>query len=279
MLTIRRMTDADIPLGLRLKQQARWNQTEADWRRMLDLSLDGGFVAHFDGTPVGTCVTCCFGPVAWIAMVLVDAAHRRRGIGAALLGHALDFLDRRSIRTIRLDATPLGQPLYEKLGFVADFSLTRFAGERLSRPPNDSLAEQASAQWLPQIAAIDHRVVGVDRRALLDRLCAENPRTFLFAHRRQSVTGFAAARPGSAAAFLGPCIAEPDAGESLLDATRSLLAAEKVFIDIPIPNRRATAWAHARGLLEHRPLLRMHRGEPCLEDLDRLWASSGPELG
>src|SRR5438094_512550 len=66
------MTAADVPLGMELKRFAGWNQTEADWRRLLDLEPDGCFVAELDGTPSATLATCIFGAVAWIAMVLVQ---------------------------------------------------------------------------------------------------------------------------------------------------------------------------------------------------------------
>src|SRR5262245_45326262 len=128
------MTAADVPLGMRLKQQAGWNQTEADWRRFLDLEPDGCFVAELDGAAVGTTTTCTFGPVAWVAMVLVDTAVRGRGVGTALMRHALAYLDGRGVRTVRLDATPLGQPIYEKLGFAPQFQLARYEGVL---PPSD----------------------------------------------------------------------------------------------------------------------------------------------
>src|SRR5258707_9241947 len=118
MIRIRTMTAADLPLGLRLCRSAGWNQTEADWQRFLDLQPDGCFVAEYNGTPAGTTTTCIFGSVAWIAMVLVEESARGRGIGTALLHHALEFLDDRGVATIRLDATPLGLSLYERLGFV-----------------------------------------------------------------------------------------------------------------------------------------------------------------
>ena len=79
MPDIRIMNAADIPLGMRLKEQASWNQTEADWQRYLELQPDGCFVASLDGEAVATLTTCVFGPVAWIAMVLVDLRSRRRG--------------------------------------------------------------------------------------------------------------------------------------------------------------------------------------------------------
>ena len=81
------MTAADLPLGL--CRAAGWNQIEADWRRFLDLQLDGCFVAELDGASVGTTTTCVFGRVAWVAMALVAEAVRGRGVGAALLGAAL----------------------------------------------------------------------------------------------------------------------------------------------------------------------------------------------
>ena len=52
-----------------------------------------------------------------------------------------------------------------------------------------------------------------------------------------------------------------------------------VFIDVPEDNRPAVGLVAARGLTVQRPLLRMCRGEAVCEDVGRLWASSGPEMG
>src|SRR5262249_31790482 len=97
VIQVRLMTIADLPLGMRLKTQANWNQVEAGWRRFLALEPDGCFVAELDGVPVGTTTTCIFGDVAWIAAVLVDESLRGKGIGRALMEHALAFLDARGI--------------------------------------------------------------------------------------------------------------------------------------------------------------------------------------
>src|SRR5437868_6482511 len=102
MIHIRPMTPADIPFGMSLNEQAGWNQVAADWERMLALEPEGCFAAEWNGTPAGTVTTCVFGPVAWIAMMLVEESQRGRGIGRALMEQSLSFLESRDVRTVRL---------------------------------------------------------------------------------------------------------------------------------------------------------------------------------
>src|SRR4051794_7394448 len=156
------MTADDLASGLRLSRQAGWNQTEADWGRLLDLQPEGCFVAEREGVPVGTVTTCLFGPVAWVAMVLVEEAMRGRGIGKSLVAHALDFLDGRGIRTVRLDATPSGLPLYERMGFVPEYRLDRYHGHL----PGTSAASDArpiTPDLMDGLIALDRSVTGTDR--------------------------------------------------------------------------------------------------------------------
>jgi GNAT superfamily N-acetyltransferase len=281
MLRIRLMTPADIPLGVRLKAQAGWNQTEADWQRFLAMSPEGCFVAEWNGAPVGTTVACIFGSVAWIAMVLVDEPARGKGIGRALLDHALEFLDRRGIATVRLDATPLGRPLYEKLGFVAQFEVVRYAGAL----PHDVAAEVGMA--LRTVADSDHvklfeldrSVTYTDRRAFLERLLREHPDDVRAAIADGRLAGWLALRHGSRAVQIGPCIAIGVAGQALLVDAAWRLAGQRVCVDVPRENEPAVAVVERLGLAPQRTLTRMCRGRQIVEDVGRLWASSGPELG
>jgi GNAT superfamily N-acetyltransferase len=272
------MTILDVPLGMRLKHQAGWNQTEADWRRFLDLEPEGCFVAELDGTPVATTVVCTFGPVAWVAMVLVDAAARGRGIGTALMRHALAYLDERGVRSVRLDATPLGRPLYEKLGFVAQFELARHEGV-LPSAAKATGVEPAHPEDLEELLALDRAATATDRRPLLLRLFAEQPDVVRVVRRDGRCVGFVTARLGTRALQIGPCIASVEAGPLLFADAWHRYAGEYVFIDIPTGNMRAAAMAAAQGLTVQRHLLRMCRGEGIVERVEELWASSGPEKG
>jgi GNAT superfamily N-acetyltransferase len=277
------MTAADIPLGMRLKAQAGWNQTEADWRRFLDLEPEGCFVAELDTVPAATLTTCIFGPVAWIAMVLVEESLRGRGLAKTLLAHAIAFLEARGVQSIRLDATALGRLLYEKLGFVVEYELARYQGVLPARgtgsgdPGGDT--EPFLVQQVEDMITLDRAVTGTDRGKLLGRLLRETPAAARVIHNGNEVSGFLLTRPGAGAWQIGPCVATPDAGCVLLRDAWGRYASQAVYVDIPSDNTVAVALAGSAGLTAQRHFLRMCRGPSVGECVSRLWASSGPEKG
>jgi GNAT superfamily N-acetyltransferase len=273
------MSLADIPVGMRLKEEAGWNQREADWQRLIELQPGGGFVAELDGVPVGTVTTCRFGPVAWVAMMLVDEQFRSMGIGRALLVEALKWLDSQAVASVRLDATPLGRPLYESLGFRVETTFARYAG---TLPPTKRVPGPTSVHYpdeLERLCALDRRVTGTDRSRLLQRLALEYPQSLQVIADEVGVTGFLMSRLGSEARQIGPCIASAEAGARLFEEAGQRYAGEPVFIDIPETNQPAAQQALAMGLSVGRTLTRMGLGPRVVEDFDRLWASAGPEKG
>ncbi len=288
MMTIRRMTIDDLPLGLGLSRQAGWNQTESDWRRFMSMEPEGCFVAEFNGSPAGTTTTCVFGhQVAWIAMVLVDKNVRGRGIGTTLLKHALDYLSARKIETVRLDATPAGRPIYEKLGFVAEYELARYEGMPIIDRPS-SLAPRPSP-LVPDIIAFDRRMTGTDRAKMLGRLFEEFPEHIRIVRQSNQLEGFITMRPGANAVQAGPCIAtapasscrktEAGAGPSLLSDALNRCVGKPVFVDIPLDNVQAVKIAESSGLRVQRCFTRMCLGERINDNVQAIWASSGPEKG
>jgi len=277
------MTVVDVALGLHLGQQAGWNQTPADWLRILALNPAGCFVAEQDGTAAGTACTCRFGSVAWIALLLVESSLRGRGIGRALMRHALAWLEQQRVTTIRLDATPLGEPVYRKLGFVAEYALVRMDGllpARNDQPPTEENRVQAvSREWLPQLTAFDRAITATDRSVLLQRFAEEFPEELRLIAAGDKVLGYMTARPGRLAWQLGPCLANPEVGRRLLDDAARRHAEQRVFLDIPESNSPALAWACEQGLTLQRKLLRMFLGQRLVDDATQMWTGSGPEKG
>jgi GNAT superfamily N-acetyltransferase len=280
-MRIRTFLAIDIPFGLRLSAQNGWNQLEGDWRRQLDLEPRGGFVAELDGTPVGTACSCVFGDVAWVNLVLVEQHARGKGIGSALMRQVLDHLDRLGVASVRLDATALGQPVYEKLGFVGDFSLARYAGIP-SSPVGAVDAEHVvpmTGDDLQGVCQMDTAITQVRRDKLLGHLFETNPESARKYSCDGELQGYCLARPGAHAWQIGPTQGSAAAGQALLlDAARRF-ADTPIHVDAPIAHADAIAAVEALGLTQQRRFLRMTRGRRVGEDLDRVWSTFGPEKG
>lgn len=278
-VTIRSMTTNDIELGMRLKGQAGWNQIPADWQRFLALEPEGCFVAEWDGQPVATTTTCTFDTVGWIAMVLVDESFRHRGIATQLVQHALEYLDACSVSTVRLDATCYGRPVYERIGFVAEHDFVRLQGVACS-PHDNSATIAAPRGQFDSLCVLDRQATGTNRKRLLEHLATAHPTNVRVVEASGSVAGYTMLRPGANATQIGPAVAlTEEAGTSLGDWALSRCGNKPAFIDVPVDNRPAIDWAQRRGLIEQRRFTRMVRGRPVEEDVNLLWASSGPEMG
>ncbi|MGA2254722.1 MAG: GNAT family N-acetyltransferase [Thermoguttaceae bacterium] len=279
MLRIREMNLDDVPLGCRLNDAAGWNQLPADWQRLLALEPTGCFVAEWHGQPVGTTCVTRFDTIAWISMVLVDAAHRGRGVGTQLMRHALGWLDQCGTRTVRLDATALGRPVYEKLGFVGEYEVARWEGAAVGGELRAEITVAADSH-MKAIAALDRQATGTPRGPLLARLFAERPHGMRLAAAQGRITGFSVVRLGGRARQIGPVVAlDISSGSGLLDAAFFDHQGQAVLLDVPLPNRPAVQWAETRGLCIQRQFLRMVRGRPVADRPEQIWAAFGPEKG
>jgi predicted N-acetyltransferase YhbS len=280
MATIRPMHRTDVAACLGLSRQAGWNQIEADWLRSLDLGGPGNFVAERRSEVVGSVTTCRFGLIGWVGMLLVERSLRGEGIGRNLLNRAIAHLEQIGARSIRLDATPLGRPLYESLGFRVDFELARFAG-MLATPRLGGTAEGDLPGDTAAIVEFDREVTRTERGPLIARLLRDAPGSCrVFRSAAGELGGYVLWREGANAAQIGPCAGDAEAGRILLDAAAFALAGRPVFIDLAADHKPSVNWAESAGLRPARPFWRMTRGEPIIiEDVTRLWASSGPEMG
>jgi len=276
---IRLMRPADIPAGMRLKDIAGWNQTRDDWARFLRFNPEGCFVAERDGRVAGTVATIIYeGRLAWIGMVLVDAEFRGQGIGAALLHHAVAYLDAQPIPCIKLDATLQGKPLYERFGFKVEYGIDRCVLRRTCRggssssPPNPDLGA---------VLPIDREVFGADRGEVLRSVAAAAPELVVLARRAGSLEGYALGRRGSLADHLGPWIARDEqTARALLDHFLERSHRETIFVDVLRDNRWARTLVNEKGFEFSRPLTRMYRGENRHSGQPKLvCAILGPEFG
>jgi GNAT superfamily N-acetyltransferase len=281
MSAIRVITPADIPAAMHLKEAAGWNQTEQDWRYLLQLAPDGCFGIDVDGVLVATTTAVCFGSgLAWIGMVLTDPEKRGQGLARRLMEHALAYLEGRA-EWIKLDATDMGRPLYEKLGFEEECKV-----ERWSRPGDPNTVRLGlnsgvgfslrgtSVPLSERIQHLDRQAFGADRRGLL-RLLAE-------IESDATDQGYAMARPGSKATYFGPCVAATkEAAIQLIDEFLEAHPEEPIYWDLLPHNEAAASLATERGFQPLRKLARMAipRPTPFAHDDSKIYAIAGFEYG
>ena len=287
-IRLRPLVPDDIPFADSLRALAGWNQTPADWKRFLRLEPEGCFLAEVEGHPAGTVTTCAQGlELAWIGMVLVHPNQRRRGVGRALLLHALEHLKRQGVRCVGLDATPEGRRVYEPLGFIPTFTLTRWESRSLtplrqpSRHPRFPGIRDVRTSDLPALTRLDQATFGVARPHLLDALIRQSACARVMEDPHRQIEGWGLLREGARAPYLGPVNATSDtAGVRMLEALLDTAAGHTVFCDIPDPRKAAVAWARRRGFIPQRSLTRMFLGPPILPtSAAGLFAITGPELG
>lgn len=275
---IRQMSIADVPSALTLCRQAGWNQTNADWQRILAYEPEGCFVAVLDEQIVGTVTSTCYSTdLAWIGMMLVDDSHRRRGIATQLMTTCLQSLRSRGIGCIKLDATPLGEPVYQLLGFQREWTFHRWS-LRFTDNLRGNVSQPASIGLEPGVTAridpnLDHMAFGVDRTNWLDQLQRDSKTI-------ASPNGFGMMRVGQLADYLGPIVAKrPTDAEQII---RALLQERQtdIFWDIPGPNQTAAQLAESLGFQPVRDLTRMWLGEEIPRcDLTLQYALADPGTG
>jgi GNAT superfamily N-acetyltransferase len=280
-VVLRAMAAGDIAGGMRLCGASGWNQLTEDWRLFLDSPGSGGFLIERAGKVLGTAAYMRYDALAWIAMMLVDPAERGAGLGAQLLGAALGAVE--DAPCVGLDATPAGEPLYRRFGFLEDYGLvrakaiiddTRFAG-------HGGLARRMLPSDLEAVCRRDREVFGTDRSPLLAALFDREPECAWTVRDANGVKGYTFGRPGRLYHQLGPVVAA-DAGiaRDMVSRCLSRLGGRAFAIDVPLLDKEWLDYLKSAGFAQERTFFRMflrghiHPGIP-----GRQYCICGPEFG
>jgi GNAT superfamily N-acetyltransferase len=276
------LTASDVPAAHALSMAEGWNQTPADWARLIRLEPAGCFAARDGDMLTGTVTTTTYGgTLAWIGMMIVRPEFRGRGIGAALMRQAIEYVHGLGISCIKLDATPMGRPLYQSLGFVVESELERWKGTA----PTTSGREEPGltrAGSLEPVFALDRAAYGADRSRLLAVLAADMPDGPLTSARDGAAPdGFALLRAGRAASYVGPIIAtSTGTAVQLLDGMLARCAGSEVCLDRNLKGFFDADTLAACGLVMSRGLTRMRLGPPVTgTSPESICAIAGPAVG
>lgn len=220
--------------------------------------------------------------LAWLYGMVVAPRARRKGIGRALLRHALDALRVQGVGTVALDATDEGRALYAAEGF-------RTVGEtrRWRRPPGEPpVAPRAEKRYslypisaceVMELWAYDKPRFGANRVPWLASTMARFPERAFVAFDRK--TGAIAGYVESQERWIGPLVAEDDGAARWL-----LYAAERAGAPAAAitssTNPAAERMVRAAGY-EHDGIVctRMVRGGDLPGRLEAQWLVASWALG
>jgi creatinine amidohydrolase/Fe(II)-dependent formamide hydrolase-like protein/GNAT superfamily N-acetyltransferase len=279
-IAIREMRPDDIPSGIRIKEEAGWNQTESDWQLFLQSDPQGCYAAVHMGGVVGTVSTLKFAnQLAWIGMVLVDPEFRGMKIATRLMRRALDYLN--GSETVKLDATPAGREVYGELGFKEEWGLSRMTTAAVM-PVEEVSVGVSVLESVDVVAALDIEAFGVDRRPVLTSLLSRAPSlAWTCGGDGRDVSAFCFGRPGTQFSQIGPIVSrDEESARQVIVAALHQLRGRPAVIDVPDCHEHMLGLLAQHGFSKERPFTRMFKGPNATPGSPELvFASAGPELG
>ena len=260
----RKFARTDVPAAHRLSQDVGWPHRLEDWRFVQRLGT--GYVATDNTGVVGTILTWKHDARhASLGMVIVSPQRQGRGIGGELMKRALRDVTRRSVM---LNATQVGVPLYEKFGFVAAGAIEQHHG--IARPvPALALARGERLRPLgagdaPELAALAARASGMSRARVLKPLL-EIAKGIVLARGDETI-GFALLRRFGRGYSIGPVVA-PDAerAKALIGYWVAMYPGKFLRIDVDGASGLAT-WLEGIGLTKAGRVITMVKGKALRSD-------------
>jgi GNAT superfamily N-acetyltransferase len=272
------MTPADTAAADAMLRRGDWGERLAFFDWAVRQPTIAPLVAELDGEIVATGVGSAHGRAGWVGTIFVAPERRRSGLGRAVTRTVIDDLEARGCRTLLLIATSMGRPVYEREGFAVLDEQVRFSIDGL--PADDGASTRGLRAFapadLPAIQALDRRVTGEDRSAILADLVTALS-TVVATDDAGDVRGFLTRAPWRGGALIAP---DPDDALRLLEARRRSTGisgrAGAGLLGCNVAGRRRL---RAAGWFEEPGGVRMIRGDPLDWDLNGIWGQLNGGLG
>ncbi len=282
-IRLRPMELTDLEALMQIKNEEHWNQTENDWMFLLENYAKYCLVAEIDNHVVGTVTSTNFNhQVGWIGMMLVRKPYRGQGISKKLMRSVIDLL-KDDCDSIKLDATPAGEKVYNKLDFRKEYivyRITNMEEERPSLSRRSTMVQKINPGILQQIKVKDEEIFGADRSDLLDYLLKQHTDCHGYAAKGGEIKGYVFSRFGTNYTQIGPVIAESEKiAQDLVEWSISRLSGPLV-IDIPADKTNLIQWVEGHGFKIQREFIRMYlTSNPYPGIIEKCFAIAGPEYG
>ena len=274
---------SDIVHAMKLSNTEGWNQTEKDWKLLIESPQNVCMLAECNRKIIGTTTAMNYSnQIAWIGMVLVDKEYRGQGVSKSLLTNILKQLG--SFQSIKLDATPEGQRVYKKFDFKDEYLITRMATasmKSLSYDDDDIFPVPIQLKDIQEIIVLDELVFVANRTQLIDSLIKEYRHKAWLLKRNNSITGFALGRKGNKYHQVGPVFASNiNDVKMLIRKALEELINQPVVMDVLSEKEDLINWLNSIGFIMQRQFVRMYKKEnPFPGIINNQYLICGPEFG
>lgn len=239
---MRDMRANDLEPAMALAGSRGWTVFEPEWELLL--SLGRGFVVTDEHGLVATITAITRGDVCVLGMLLVREDHERRGIGTAMMRHAIASVP---ARTYALVATSMGEPVYQRLGFRPVSPIVQMRADHVTDAGPASAARAAKEHDLALMSALDGQAKGWSRSDVLARVVAMSNCTLVAGPGNDRLDGFAAIRDYGAGSLVGPIVARGDAVAIDLLASACATASGPVTLQLDAQHEALVQWSIDRG--------------------------------
>lgn len=187
---------------------------------------------------------------AWLALIIVHPGHRNKGLGRMITEYLINSLDQSRYTTIYLVATPLGEPVYKKLGFVEETEFLFFRDGETDFAMSEFIWP-VGEQYRDAVFAMDREVFGENRRHRI----IENLRSaFVYRNENNAVEGYYLPAWGE-----GLVVAQNEtAGLALMKLRLKLTLFPAI---VPVDNQTAIRFLTENGHQQFRNAKRMRLGK------------------
>lgn len=277
---LRPLRTEDMKAVMELSATEGWNQTAQDWKFLLEDPRNMCVAAVSGDKVIGTTVALDYGgQLAWIGMVLVNKAHRGKGVSKLLLQYIFESCK----AAMKLDATALGEPVYRRFGFLQEYTISRMVHISAANISihHDGLSRQASSKHFPRIVSLDETALGIEREKLIAYYLQQYPGKAWVLEGDNDIDGFALGRAGYRYHHIGPIVAATTAQAILLlKQALAQLSGQPVVVDVPVDKKEMIQMLRELNFAGQRQFIRMYRDKnPFAGNISKLFAIAGPEFG
>ena len=234
--------------GLAALQPPDWGDIRPHFEQHIKSAYAHPIKFEIDGKLVAVGTTILHADTAWLAQIIVHPDYRNRSLGTKMTQALLDSINQETHPTVYLIATPLGEPVYRKLGFKEEGGQVFMKGDETKTRVEVPEIMPYDSQYADKLFSMDFEVSGEDRKYRI----SEHLRDAVIYVRNGEFLGYYLPSLGE-----GPIVAtDPVAGTALMAYRLQDRDIAVLSIDNPIGVR----FLEDRGFMRTREARRMRLG-------------------